>query len=403
MSLTRTSFSGAFWLGSERLLIKAFAFLKLVVVARILSPTELGLFGIALIPYGFLEVLTELGFSQALIQTQHQPKKYLSSAWIGFFLRGLLIFSLLYLSAVPISKFFRQDLIQPIHLLALTPLLKGLINPAIVLFRKQLQFSREFFYQSLASVSESLATIILVIQLRSLLALPLGVVFGGLASLILSFILAKTQLGPISWQKIKDLFGYGRWVNLSGIISYLNDQGDDLLVSKLLGPQPLGLYQTAYKISNLPTTQGAGLIYQVIFPIFATIQSDRLRLKRGLFKSLAVTFFFSFVFVVFVFLTAPWFTRLFLGEKWLPMLPALNVLLIYGLSRPLVSVSSALFDSLGQPQVAAGLNLIKLFVLLLLILPLTFSLGIVGTAWAVVVAQLAVYPWFIIKLKQAFR
>ena len=93
-------------------------------------------------------------------------------------------------------------------------------------------------------------------------------------------------------------------------LSFLTDQGDDFLVSKALGAQPLGLYQTAYKISNLPTTEGAGLIYQIIFPIFATIQTDIVRLKRGLIKALAVTFTLSGLFAAGVYLTAPFLVKL---------------------------------------------------------------------------------------------
>ena len=186
-------------------------------------------------------------------------------------------------------------------------------------------------------------------------------------------------------------------------LSFLTDQGDDFLVSKALGAQPLGLYQTAYKISNLPTTEGAGLIYQIIFPIFATIQTDIVRLKRGLIKALAVTFTLSGLFAAGVYLTAPFLVKLFLGEIWLPMVPALNVLLIFGLTRPLISVISALFDAVGRPQVATYMNAIKLAVLLALLWPLTRAYGIVGTAYAVVIAQLTVYPWYASRLVVYFK
>ena len=60
-------------------------------------------------------------------------------------------------------------------------------------------------------------------------------------------------------------------------------------------------------------------------------------------------------------------------------------------------------DAIGKPQVAAGINLIKLITLVLLVFPLTLKFGIIGTSWAVVIAQLAVYPWFAYKLKNAFK
>jgi len=403
MSLTRTSFKGAFWLGSLRLGIKVFSLLKLIIVARILSPEDFGLFGMVTIPYGLLEVATEPGINQALIQTRKNPKKYFSSAQIAFFLRGLGLFLILFLLAPLISKFYQRDLTQAVRIIALAPLARGFINPAVILFRKNLQFSKEFSFQLTASVVESLATILYALKLKSMLALPLGVVTGAVTATILSYLMAQLSLSVVKWKKVAELYRYGRWVTLGSFLSYLNDQSDDFVVSKALGAQSLGYYQTAYKISNLPTTQGAGLIYQVVFPIFTSIQKNLQRLKRGILKSLTVTFILSISFGVLLYFLAPFFTRLILGEQWLPMIPALNVLILFGMARPLISVGVAYFDAIGQPQVAAKVNLIKFITLIILVIPLTRNLGIIGTAWSVVIAQFSVYPWFSYQLIQSFR
>lgn len=401
--LGKKSLSGALWLGTLKVVIKLFSFAKIVVAARILSPAEIGLFGIVMLPYGLAEVATESGINQALIQTKKDETKYLGSAWLAFGLRGLLIAAGLWLVAPIVGQFYQQpELVDLIRWVAITPLIKGLMNPAVVLFRKNLEFKKEFAFQSFASVVESLATIGFLLLFRSVTALPLGVVAGGLAAWIASFAYGERFKSQVSFRQLKELYAYGKWVTLGTLLSYLTDQGDDLLVSKALGAGPLGLYQTAYKISNLPTTQGAGLIYQVIFPIFAKIQTETQRLKRGLVKAVGITAGLSLLFAAAVYLLAPWAIGLFLGEAWLKMLPALRVLLLFGITRPLISVSSALFDAVGRPQVATQMNLIKLLILAALLWPLTSSWGIVGTAWAVVTAQLLVYPWYWYQLHLYF-
>ena len=398
--LTKKSFEGAMWFGGLRIVIKLFSLVKLVIAARILTPAEIGWFGMIMLPYGLAEVMTESGINQALVQTKKDVKDYLSSAWLAFIARGLVISLALWLVAPLVSRFFQADLTFGLRLVALTPLVKGFVNPAVILFRKFVLYSREFYFQATASIIESVSTIVLVLLLKSFIALPLGVIVGGVASLILSFVLTQVYRAKISWSKLKELYTYGKWVTAGTLLSYVNDQGDDLLVGKVLGASSLGFYQTAYKISNLPTTQGAGLVYQIIFPLFSRIQSDMVRLKRGLIKALLVTFTLSVGFAAAVWLSAPWAIKILFGVQWLAMLPALNVLLLFGIMRPLISVGAALFDARGEPKVAMLMNLIKLTVLLILIWPLTRSWGIVGTAWAVVLAQAAVYPFFIAKLKR---
>ena len=402
MSLTQTSIQGAFWLGLLKVVIKAFSFVKLIVIARILTPFDLGLFGIIMLPYGLVEVATESGINQALVQSRKDHKLYLSSAWLAFIFRGVLLFSVLYLSAPFISRYYQQDLTLMIRLVALTPIFKGLANPGVIMFKKYFQYKQEFFYQAVISLSESIGTIVFCLWLKSVIALPLGVVIGGLTTLIISFLVTQFDWVKPQIKKIIELYRYGRWVTLGTFISYVNDQGDDFLVSKMLGANALGFYQTAYKISNLPTTQGAGLIYQVIFPLFSSIQRETVRLKRGLIKALLITFALSFGFSAVVYLLAPFLVNLFFGPAWLPLIPALNVLLLFGLTRPLISVSAAVFDAVGRPKTIAGLNLIRLLIMVVLLFPLTKTYGIVGTAWAVVIAQICVYPWFIVKLKQVF-
>lgn len=400
--LTKKSFEGALWFGGLRVVIKLFSLIKLVVAARILSPQEIGWFGMIMLPYGLAEVMTESGINQALVQTSKNEKDYLSSAWLAFIGRGLLISLSLWLAAPLVSRFFGADLTSGLRLVALTPLVKGFVNPAVILFRKHILYSREFYFQAGSSVAESVATIVLVLWLKSFLALPLGVIAGGITALVLSFVLSRIYLSAVSLGKIKELYAYGKWVTAGTLTSFVSDQGDDLLVGKILGASSLGFYQTAYKISNLTTTQGAGLIYQVIFPLFSAIQTDIVRLKRGVVKAVCITFGLSLLFAAGVWLLAPLLIKLLLGEAWLQMVPALNVLVIYGLMRPVTSVGAAVFDATGRPQRVLYMGLTRLAVLALLIWPLTRNWGIVGTGWAVVISQAAALPQFVWQLRKTF-
>src|SRR3989344_44337 len=311
--LMQKSFEGAFWLGLLKGVIKIFSLLKIVVAIRILTPQEIGAFGMIMLPYGLAEVATESGINQALVQTTKDTKRYLSSAWIAFIGRGWLISAVLWLIAPWVSDFFNAGLTDGLRLVALTPLIKGFVSPAVVLFRKNLEFKKEFLWQALASVAESLGTITLLLLLRSFVALPLGVVSGGAAALILSFIFSRFDWSGVSLAKIKELYTYGKWVTAGTLTAYIGDQGDDLLVGRILGAGSLAYYQTAYKISNLTTTQGAGIVYQIIFPMFAKIQTDKARLKRGLVKALSITLLLRLAFAMIVWLASPWSVKIILG------------------------------------------------------------------------------------------
>ena len=70
---------------------RAVAILKIAILARILTPRDFGLFGIAALALGFFETLTETGINQALIHSDRKTEELVDSAWVVAISRGVLI------------------------------------------------------------------------------------------------------------------------------------------------------------------------------------------------------------------------------------------------------------------------------------------------------------------------
>ena len=70
---------------------RGLALLKMVVLARFLTPAQFGVFGIALLALAFLEIITETGINVVLIQEEDEIDSYISTAWIVSIARGVLI------------------------------------------------------------------------------------------------------------------------------------------------------------------------------------------------------------------------------------------------------------------------------------------------------------------------
>jgi len=175
-------------------------------------------------------------------------------------------------------------------------------------------------------------------------------------------------------------------------------QGDDAFVGKFLGPMMLGFYQMAYKISNMPATEISLVISQVSFPAYSKLQKDLVRSGRAYLRVLGVTALFVFPITGFIFLLAPDFTRLFLGERWMPMVPAMQVLCFYGLTRALNATYGAIFQGIGQQSIATKASVAQLILVAILIYPLTANYSIWGTCLAVLIPNFLVYLYLSKKL-----
>jgi len=76
------------------------------------------------------------------------------------------------------------------------------------------------------------------------------------------------------------------------------------------------------------------------------------------------------------------FTHTALGEKWLPIVPVLQVLALFGVLRSLGGTTGAVFLALGRPDIRTKIQMGQLIVFAAAIYPMARAMGLVGVALA---------------------
>ncbi len=403
--LTGKVLSGGLWLFVGRGIYRLFSVLKLVILARILSPDDFGLFGIALLSLSVLDIFSKLGFQEKLIQELEDIEKDINTVWTLSIIRGFLLGFILFFTAPFIGVFFKNKAaVGVVRLMALSPTISGFLNPRVVYFSKRLEFKKQMLYDISGVAVEFVVAVILALVYRNVMALIIGNISGNFLRLILSFILfdsnLKVQIVKESFSKI---FGFGKWVWASSIIVFLNTEGDDIFVGKVLGSTMLGFYQMAYKISMLVLTDVTDVIKKIVYPVFSKLQLDKTSLSKWFYSS----FYFNVLMVIPFSLTMFFFTddivRLVLGDKWLPLSSTLKILSLAGGVRSIFSISGSLFYARNKPGVDAFVLIIGLFVLGVCIYPLAIRYGIYGVSWAVLLSMLVSGVVYFIWLKKELQ
>jgi len=394
-----------FWVFFLRIFAQGFSLLRLIILARILSPNDFGLMGIALLTMSILETFSETGFQQALIQKKEDIKSYLDNAWTVLILRGFVLFVILYFIAPYAAIFFSAPEAKPIiRVIGFSIIFQAFTNIGITYFKKELEFDKEFIYQLTGILADFIVAISAVLILRNVWALVLGLLAGNITRCFVSYLIHpyRPRLN-FALEKVKELFGFGKWILGSSIIIFLLIQGDDIFVGKLLGTTTLGFYQLAYRISNMPATEITQVISQVTFPAYSKLQDNILKLREAYLKVLQFTAFLSFPLAGLIFILAPDFTKIFLGEKWIPMIQAMQVLCFFGITRAINATIGSIFQGIGKPNIitlGAGFQLI---ILVIIIYPLTNKWGISGTSLAVVIPNALVMLYLCKKLANALN
>ncbi len=384
-SLARRAVKGGVWVFALKTAHRVLGLIRTIILARLLSPADFGLMGIAVLAIGTLDTFSQAGLEPALVQKKGDIRPYLDTVWTVKIIRSVVLFGLLYVSAPVIAGFFKtSQALQVIRVLAFLELFMGIKNIGTVYFQKELQFDRRFILEFSGLVANIGVSITLAFVLRNVWALVWGSLAGAFVTGIVSYMVhpyrPRIRFGS---GKAKELFRFGKWLFGSSILYFLITQGDNAFVGKVIGITALGLYQMAYQLSNAPATEITHVVSSVTFPVYSKIQDDMARLRKVYSEVLQLNVFLAAPMATGIFILAPDFTRIFLGEKWLPMVPAMQLLALAGFLRALAGTTGAMFYALGRPKTETLWQGIRLATLAALIFPLSMQWGISGTALAV--------------------
>lgn len=376
---------GSVWLFGLKIATRAAAFLSSLILARLLAPSDFGTLGIALLAMSLLQRFSQTGFDAALVQRKGNIGEFLDSAWTISVVRGLILSTMLYLSAHWVAVFFNAPRAEDVlRVLAISPLLMGLKNVGIIFFDKEMNFKKTFIYQVSGNVVNGVVAVVLAITLRSVWALVFGFVASQLMNILLSYVLHPYRPRfDFKLARARELFRFGKWILGTQIVLFFVNRGDNLFVGKFLGPAALGLYGLAFNIAYLPFTEVTMVLFKVMFPAYARIQDNKTVLRHTYQKTIQLLAFVSIPFAGSILVFAADFTRLFLGAKWMPMVGSLQILSLSAACLALGGSAGNLLQGIGKPNVVMNLVSVRLVILGAMIYPCTLRWGLEGVALAV--------------------
>lgn len=382
----RSAKSGV-WVTAIKVSSRLLQILLLIILARLLSPRDFGLMGIALLTLGATQQFTKIGLNTALIQQQQDNiDGYLNTTWVLETGRGLLIFLVLFVSAPYIAAFFNEPGATPlIRVIGLSPLFYGIRNPGAVYFKKDLEFHREFLYRTSGGVAQFVVGAGYALLWPTVWALVFAFVAADVVRSIVSYRLHGYRPWPaFDRAAAAELIDYGKWITGSSIIYYLYSQGDDAFVGWYISATALGFYQYAYRIADIPSTEVSEVVASVTFPAYSKLQQDPEKLKVALLGATRMTTFVTFPMAFGIALIAPSFVPVVLGPDWIPMIRVLQLLALYGLLHSMTRNFGAVWKAIGRPDLITKLGLLRVACIAVLIWPSTAMWGIEGTAAVVV-------------------
>ena len=393
---------GARWALCSKAVLQLLDLCKVLILARLLSPGDFGLFGIAMLAIMALEVFSQTGFNAALIQLEEGSESYLDTAWTIACIRGCLIAAVMFGVAPLVGIFFREPQAVPLlRFLCLAPIFNGFSNIGVIYFQKELQFKCQFAYEVSAAVVSLVVGVTLAIITRSVWSLVWANLAASVARCAASYYLHSFRPRPrLDLTHAARLFRFGKWIFGQSILLFIWQQGDRAVLARLLTSAALGAYQLAFRIAMLPIIQLSLVVTTVMFPAYAKLQHERQRVAAAFLNVLESVMLLVIPASVFIGLCAHDVVYVVLGEQWGAAVAPLRWLAVFAAIKALGDVSGPLYLGIGQPHLETWRNLLQVLGLGLCIVPLTQRFGIAGTSAAAVMGVIATLPIFLLVFKK---
>ncbi len=368
------------------------SFLRSIVIARLLFPEDFGLFGMALTVSAALSAFTTIGLDQSIIagkfKTEEALNSHLNTVWSAELLRTTVLALLIAASAYPIARFYGQPKLQVlIPLISLSTLIQGLRNIGLVVFRKQISFSKIFWCEGATNVAAITFTIGLLVLVPNVWALVLGYVFTTAANVVFSYVFHPYRPRFIfQKQSLQSVFRLGRFPMVIAITSYVMTMGDNVMVARVLGTDALGHYAMAYNLASVPVAILVCTFGSVMFPAYAELAARKPeRLAAATKSAFAIVCLLLFIMTVPLLLLAPDIVALLYGSKWSVAGSTLRVLALIIPLRGAVLIISTLFFGLNKLKLLAFGKALETILFLVILYPLTKFFGLKGAAFAGVI------------------
>lgn len=351
------------------------------VLARLLSPQDYGLIGMVAVFTGFVGMFKDLGLSLATVQRAEISYDQISTLfWINIALSAAITAAMVVLAPL-IGWFYSEPRLVPITIAtAVGFIFGGLAVQHEALLKRQMRFY----------------ALSMIAFLSMMIGYAVGIFFAwrgaGYWALVFSqlALLASNALGvwllcrwrpgrPRRDSGVRSMLSFGGNVTGYALVNYVSKNCDNLIIGRIFGPQPLGLYSKAVQLLGLPTEQINEPLATVSIPALSRLADSPERYRQAYLRIMEKVIMLTMPAVTLMLATSDWLVRIILGSQWNDTAKIFVFMGVAGLFQPLASTGGWLLVSQGRVRDMLRWSMINAPISILSILA-GLPWGVVGVA-----------------------
>ena len=345
------------WLTTSFVLAKFSQLIAQVVLARLLSPHDFGIWAMVLI-VTMLSVLFKDGtIAGVLVYRGLDDKKLVDAVYSLGINISVGMFFLQVLIGFPLAQFFGVPVLWPLTAcVALVFLIGAGAGSHGAVLSRQMKFRELAICDTAASFARYGGALICAALGGGVWSFAAGEIAMALVDSVLKRWLSRYRF---TYHFIPNLSAVSEVRSyISGLIGinlavYANLNGDNFVIGRLLGTQALGYYNLAYQLAMLPVS-ALSQINRVNFS--ALSQQDSESQGSYLCQALELYALISAPIYGVAFVAAPWAIPLLFGSKWVAAVSIFQIVLVFAYARGFMAILGTALNALNYPGINAAIN-----------------------------------------------
>lgn len=332
-----------------------------IVIARILSPSDYGVVAMMTVFISIASIFINSGFNMALVQRKNADRGDYNTALIINICIGLFFYTILFFASPAIASFYNEPSItSTLRVLALVLPLGAISSIQTAIATREMRFKVMMMANLIGGVISGAIGITLALlgygvwalivqQLTSVVCITITMAF------ILPF---KFEL-RYKAEGARAMFAFGWKLLVAGLINQIYNELNSLIIGKKYLSSDLAFYNKGKSFPSVVTTGIDGAVSTVSFAALSRKQEDRGYMISLMQKTLIANSYLLFFALCLLAMSAEALTSVLLTDKWLPMVPYLQICCFTFAFHPMASLDMQAIAAIGRSDLRLKLEFIK--------------------------------------------
>lgn len=362
---------------------------SIVIFARLLTPSELGVYAIASSATMLVNEVKLLGTGGYLVREAELTKEKIRSG-IGLTLLISWILGLIFIIIAPwVGTFYNQPDLQIILIiLSSSFFLAPFISVTNAILAREFRFG-EIMVIRLGSITCGFAlTLYLVLQGYSYFSLAWGLVFQTVCNFSITLYFKPDYMSWLpSFKGFKPILKFGIFTSLTSLLKRFDETAPDLIIGKLGTPSQVAMFSRGSGLLSFVTQILVTGIRPVVLPFLSDINKNQGNVEVAYIKATTLLGSISWPAIAVVGAASYPAIMLMFGNQWIDAVPIASIMALAFIFRNIHSITTPLLITAKKEKIMFWKQLI-VFCITLLGIYLSYPYGLSAIAWSMVIAAI---------------